>query len=110
MLATGSGRLVSVADKRDLTTGAVVTANVVPVGATAISVNVTVTGTVGTGFLAVNAGGNTVIAASAINWFGPDQNLANGIIVPVSAARQVTVIAGGGGSTHFVLDVSGYFL
>ena len=101
---------MSVADKRDLSTGAVVTANVVPGGATAISVNVTVTGTVGTGFLAVNDGGNTVIAASAINWFGPDQSAANSIIVPVNSARQVTVIAGGGGSTHFILDVSGYYL
>jgi len=110
LLATGSGRLVSVADKRDLSTGAVATANVVPVGATAISVNVTVTGTVGTGFLTVNEGGNTVIAASAIYWFGPDQNTANSIIVPVNSARQVTVIAGGGGSTHFILDVSGYYL
>ena len=75
-----------------------------------MSVNVTVTGTVGTGFLAINEGGNTVIAASAINWFGPDQTAANSIIVPVNSTRQVTVIAGGGGSTHFILDVSGYYL
>ena len=109
VLGGGANRLVSVADKRDLVTGAVVTANVVPAGATAISVNLTATTTVGGGFLAVNEGGNTTVAASAINWSASGQTIANGIIVPVDAARQVTVIAGGG-SADFILDVSGYFL
>jgi hypothetical protein len=109
-LASGANRLVSVADKRDLGTGAVTVANVVPAGATAISVNLTVANTVNTGFLAVNEGGNTVVAASAINWSSSGQAIANGIIVPVNATRQVTVIAGGGGTTDFILDVSGYYL
>jgi hypothetical protein len=110
LLASGASRLVSVADKRDLSTGAVVTANVVPAGATAISVNLTVANTVGNGFLAVNEGGNTVVAASAINWSGSGQAIANGIIVPVNASREVTVIGGVGGATDFILDVSGYYL
>lgn len=108
-LATGANRLVSVADKRDLVTGAVTTANVVPVGATAIFVNVTVADTVGSGFLAVNDGGNNTVAASAINWTA-GQVLANGLAVPLNGSRQVTVIAGGGGSANFILDVSGYYL
>jgi len=58
----------------------------------------------------VNPGGNIVVAASTINWFGPNQNLANGILATLNANREVTVIAGGGGTTHFVLDVNGYFL
>jgi hypothetical protein len=110
LLANGANRLISVADKRDLTTGAVVTANVVPAGATAIFVNLTVVDTVGSGFLAVNEGGNTTVAASAINWSGPGQILANGLAVPLDASRQVTVIGGGGGSTNFILDVGGYYL
>ncbi len=108
-LAGGANRLVSVADKRNLGTGAVDTANVVPAGATAIAVNVTVANTAGGGFLAVNAGSDTVVAGSAINWTASGQAIANGIIVPVNASREVTVIAGGG-STDFILDVSGYFL
>jgi hypothetical protein len=109
VLATGAFRTVSVADKRNLATGAVTTANVVPVGATAIFVNVTIADTVGSGFLAVNEGGNTTVAASAINWTA-GQVLANGLTVPLDGSRQVTVIAGGGGSANFILDVSGYYL
>jgi hypothetical protein len=108
-LTQGANRLVSIADKRDLDTGAVTTANVVPAGATAISVNLTVTGTSGGGYLAVNEGGNNTIAASAINWTDSGLLIANSIIVPVNASRQVSVICGQG-STHFILDVSGYYL
>jgi hypothetical protein len=36
--------------------------------------------------------------------------LANGIIVGIDDARQVTLVAGGGGSTNMIIDVSGYFL
>jgi hypothetical protein len=108
-LASGSNRLVSVADQRNLNTGAVTTANVVPAGATAVSVNLTIANTVDGGYLAVNPGGNTVVSASAINWTASGQAAANSIIVPVNASRQVTVICGGG-STDFILDVSGYFL
>ena len=108
-LAGGLNRLVSVADGRDLISGAVSTADVVPIGTTAIACNVTVSNTVGAGFLTVNPGGNVVIAASTINWFGPGQILANGVIVTISADRNVTVIAGGGGQTDFILDVTGYF-
>jgi hypothetical protein len=108
-LGSGANRLVSVADQRNLNTGAVATANVVPVGASAVSVNVTIANTVDGGYLAVNPGGNTVVSASAINWTASGQAAANSIIVPINAARQVTVICGGG-STDFILDVSGYFL
>jgi hypothetical protein len=112
VLANGANRTVDIFNKRNITTGAIVTADVVPVGATAIAVNVTLDNTVGSGFLAVNEGGNTVVSASAINWSAPDQTLANGIIVPINATRQVTVIAGGNtvAATDFILDVSGYFL
>ena len=51
------------------------------------------------------------ITASAINWFGAGQSLANGIIAAINpATRKVTVVAGGGGaSTHFILDITGYW-
>lgn len=57
----------------------------------------------------MNEGGNSTSSASAINWTASGATVANGLIVPVNASRQVTVICGGG-SAHFILDVSGYFL
>ena len=109
-LASGTNRLISVASARDLTTGAVTTAHVVPAGATAVFANLTIANTVSSGFLGVNPGGNTTLAASAINWSSSGQSLANGLLLTLDNNRQVTVIAGGGGSTDFVIDVSGYYL
>jgi len=110
-LTTGGTRTLSMADKRDLTTGNTVTANYVPAGATAIACNVTVVNTAGSGFLTVNPGGATEVNAATINWFGAGQILNNGVIVTLNAAREVTVICGGSGaSADFVIDVTGYFL
>ena len=109
-LASGANRTVSVADRRDTGNGAVAQANFVPAGATAVSANVTVTDTVGAGFLAVNPGGNTTVNASAINWSGNNQNLANGLTLTLNGAREITVIGGGGGSTNFIIDILGYYL
>ena len=112
ILAAGANRTISVADRRDanLTTGAVVQANFVPAGATAVSANVTITQTSGSGYLTVNPGGNTTIGASTINWSSSNQDIANGIILTLDASRQLTIVGGGGGSTHFIIDVNGYFL
>lgn len=110
VMSSGGNRLVSVASGRTLDTGAINAPDVVPVGATAIACNVTVDRTQNQGFLAVNPGGNTTVSASTINWFASNQTLANGVIVTISASREVTVIAGGGGATDFIIDVTGYFL
>ncbi len=50
------------------------------------------------------------MTSSAINWFANDLILANASIVGIDASRRITVIAGGGGSTDFVVDVVGYHL
>ena len=113
-LTAGGSKLVSVAAKRDLVTGAIVVGseNFVPAGATAISANITVVNTVGSGFLAANPGGTVVVSAATINWYGPGQILNNGVIVTLNTNRELTVVAGGAGgaSTDFVIDVTGYFL
>ena len=111
-LAAPQNRTISVADRRDLTTGAVDVANFVPAGATAITANVTVVSTIGAGFLAINPGGNTTVGAAAINWSEAGQILNNGLNLTINATRQVTVICGGtgGAATQFVIDVTGYFL
>lgn len=112
-LASLQNRVISIADARDQTTGEVSVANVVPAGATAIVCNLTVTDTTGPfgGFLSLVPGDATLPSGSSINWFGINQNIANGITVKVDATRQVKVFAGGGGNpaTHFIIDVNGYF-
>ena len=111
VLASGSNRTLSVANQYHPSTGALVQPDVVPQGATAIAYNLTVVNTVGAGgYLAVNEGGNTVVAASSINWSGPGLSLANASVVKLDDSRQITVICGGAStSTNFILDVVGYY-
>ena len=110
VLAGGANRTVSAADRRDLNTGAVVEANFVPAGATAVAANVTIVSQSGDGYLAINPGGDTTVNASAINWTAGGQIPANALPLKLNGNRQVTVVAGGGGSTHFIVDVLGYYL
>jgi hypothetical protein len=104
----GQSRTISVADKRNPDTGAVTLANLVPAGATAIAANVTIVSTDGAGFVVCNPGGITSVDASTINWSAPGQALANGVILALDDQRRLTIVAGGG-STHVIIDVTGYF-
>ena len=110
-LSAGASRTVSVADGRDLVSGVTKLANAVPKGATAVTCNVTVVNTQGpSGFLAVNPGGNLVVAASTINWFGANQILANAITAALGGDRSLTIIAGPAAGTDFIIDITGYYL
>ena len=111
-LMVGNNRLVSLKDRRTLDTGAVNTVDIVPPGSTAVTANVTVVDTFGSGFLTVNPGGNLTIGAATINWTDAGQILNNGVNLTLNTLREVTVLAGGtgGSSTQFVIDVTGYFL
>jgi hypothetical protein len=74
----------------------------------ALTFNLTVTETEGPGgFLAMFPGDIDWPGSSSVNWFGPDQNLANNAFVRIPANGIVTVRCGGQGGTHFVLDVIG---
>lgn len=108
-LAANASRTVSIKDAHDTNTGAMTTPDLVPVGAQAVTYNLTITATAGIGFLAITPAGAASFAASAINWSGPNQDLANGGTVPVSASREVTVWGGFTGSTQFIIDVTGYY-
>lgn len=110
-LRDGQSRTVLVANQVDLGGGAIVQANIVPVGATAIAYNLTATGTTGGGYLGVNEGGNGVLASSAINWSASGTTIANGSVVKISPSREVTVVCGGGAgvSAEFIIDVVGYY-
>jgi hypothetical protein len=105
----GQTRTISVKDARAVNGGAVATANAIPAGATAVAANVTIITTAGAGFLAVNPGGVTAVTASTINWSAAGQVVANGISLTLNANRELTVVCEGG-STHFIIDINGYYL
>lgn len=106
-------RDINVKDARNSSTGAVLTANVVPTGATGVAYNVTITATKGTGFLAMAPGGQVSRpAVSTINWT-PGITTANATNGKISADRNMRVFAEGGsagGSTEFIVDIVGYFV
>ena len=105
-ISSGSNRLISVANGSDI--GGPL--NIVAVGATAVAGNITVTDTIGDfGYLAINPGGDLIEGASTINWFAARQTLANGVSLTLNASRELTVICNGGGSTHFIVDIAGYY-
>ena len=109
ILGPNASRVVSVADAHNAA-GAVTTANVVPVGATAVTYNLTVAAPTGSNFLAVTAGDAPSYTASSIN-FNFGQNLANGLTGKLDGNRQLKVFCGDNtGSTHFIIDVNGYYL
>ena len=85
----------------------------IPAGARAIAANVTVVGPTGIGHLTLSPGNYPEPQVSTIN-FAPGQVRANHAVLPLAtdgtgrlAARAVVPP---GGSVHFILDVSGYFL
>lgn len=111
ILTTGTDRTISVADGRDLSTGAVDLANLVPVGTTAIQFTLTCTNTASKGFFAATPGGTSAYSASSINWFGASQSIANTTMTTVDATRNIKLYCGGtGASAHAIVDIVGYYL
>jgi hypothetical protein len=109
VLAPNTSRVIAVKDGLDAT-GAVSTPNVVPIGATAIAYNVTVTGNTAPNFLSVTPGDAASALASTINFPGPI-DLANASVVGIDSNRQLKVFCGDqAGSTHVIIDVVGYYL
>jgi hypothetical protein len=114
-ITPGAPRTINVKDAIDVSTGGVVTPGAIPQGATAISFTLTVTATVGAGYLAVLPGITSSVTASTINWYASGQTLAAGGIVLLgtgAAERKVTLVLGGtpGASTHAILDITGYYV
>lgn len=78
----------------------------------AITTNITVTETQGdTGWLVVFGQGRLRPSVSTINWFGPDQTLANMVTISTGITdNDLNVFCGGGAGTHFIMDIYGWFL
>ncbi len=98
---TTDGKLVSGGQRTITLTG-------VPSGSSAATVSVTVTGTTAGGFLALFKDGIVYPGNSNLNWYATGQTLAVTTVSAVSDVSRLVVRAGGGGSTHVIVDVIGY--
>ncbi len=79
----------------------------VPAGATAVALNVTVTGPNSNGYLTVYPTGSTRPTASNVN-FVKGQTVANSVVAKVGTGGKVTVY-GSAQRAHVIVDVAGYF-
>lgn len=79
-------------------------------GITAVELNLTITGTKGSGYLAVYPDGTATPGTSNVNWSGGTMKATN-VIVPVGASGYIDIYNGGlaGSATDVVVDVAGYF-
>jgi len=109
-LAPNTSRVVSVANGHNAA-GAVSLANAVPAGATAVEINLTAADPTDKNFLAVAPGDATATSTSLLNWNLGVTQIANSITVKLDASLQIKVFCGDqAGSTHFIVDVFGYYL
>ncbi len=79
----------------------------VPDDASAVSINVTVTGGSTVSYLSVYPTGGSLPLVSNLNW-GPGQTIPNLVIVPVGAGGQVSFY-NDLGTVNIVVDLEGYF-
>jgi hypothetical protein len=85
----------------------------IPIGAQAVSLNVTAVNPTADGFLTLFPAGVTMPTVSTVN-YTRNQVVANGAIVPLGSFTtfpnaDLKVTAGLNGTIHVVLDVTGYF-
>jgi hypothetical protein len=73
--------------------------------------NLTVTGTEGSGFLVATADNATAPnPTSNVNWSAAGLTLANLAIVPATGTRGITLSVGGPGRTHVIVDLFGLLI
>lgn len=89
--------------------GAVVTAGLIPTTARAITYNLTATGTTGDNFLSIAPGLAASTGVSSIN-FGANQSIANAATVSLDNGTVKVFCGDNVGSSHFILDVTGYYI
>jgi hypothetical protein len=106
-LQAGQTRTISLASAKDASGASQVA---VPPGASAALVTLTVTQTVGAGFVTMYSAALTAEPpTSSINWGGPDQILSVATPVAVDSEGQIK-ITGGVNPTSIVIDVIGYMI
>lgn len=107
---TGNGGIVSASVLRQFTMKGTCG---VPGTAKAVSLNLTIVTPNTDGFYSLWPAGGVFPTVSTINFIAGEPALANGAIVPVATGTPDLSTAygtgSGGGQTHVVLDVTGYF-
>lgn len=106
---SGAGK-VGPSEDRTISVATSAGADVVPPGATAVAITLTVTNTEGSvgGFVSARPAGTPYEGTSSINWFGPDQNIATTVISALGGDRELT-LRGGEAPTDVVVDVTGFY-
>lgn len=83
-------------------------------GAVAVSFNLTVTQTAGAGYLSIYQEGTAWPGVSTLNWRRVGEDIANGGLVGLGGTGPyfARVRCGGNSSasTHYVIDITGYFM
>jgi hypothetical protein len=77
------------------------------VSVAAYSLNITVTNTLGPGFISIYPQGGAAPLVSTLNYLA-GQTLANAAIVPAGTSGGITVVAGVSG-TDLIIDINGYY-
>ncbi|MDQ1245987.1 MAG: hypothetical protein QG597_354 [Actinomycetota bacterium] len=108
ILEPDTTRTVSVADGRN-SLGKVTEPNAVPPGTTAVTLNVTVVGTVGRGNLALVPNARQGSNTSSINWSADNQVLANGLTLAINSFARTLDIICRSNRTHALVDITGYY-
>ncbi len=108
-VAGGSTRRVAIADGRDITTGAVTVADVIPVGTPSIVYSITATDTTSRGWFSVTPGDVSDQLTTSINWPDAGDVVANGLTGAVDGQRTINVRSGSPSQTNLVIDLYGYF-
>ena len=79
----------------------------IPIGVGSYSLNVTVTNTLGPGFIKIYPQGGAAPVVSTLNYIA-GQTVANAAIVPAGTGGEITVVAGVSG-TDLIIDINGYY-
>ncbi len=110
VIAPLASRVISVANGHNAN-GTVTDTDVVPTGAVAAQITLTVANPTAENFLAVTPGDATATETSAINFQDGTLQLANSLSIALDADRQIKVFCGDqAGSTEFIVDVTGYYV
>ncbi len=108
VLAPNTSRVIDISAAHNAA-GTVITPNVVPATATAITYNITIASPTGPNFVSVTSGTATSFTASAINFNGTS-DVANAATVTIAPDRTIKLWGGDqAGSAHVIIDVTGYY-
>jgi hypothetical protein len=79
-----------------------------PVAMAAVSINITVTQTAGTGFVTGYPTGGALPGVSNITFIGAGVTLSNAAIIPTNGASSINIFASQ--QTHVIIDINGFFI